>query len=218
MYLSVACALPKNCLAASTRTPPSAAIQTPTNPPTTASSERTLRQDIHRIIDLNIHMIANRAQLLALRRHLLSGFRLDLVRRAAVFREAARDDDAVAVDVGPVGFVALVLEHYRYFGRAARMWCKYKGEGRGGRERGEEMGDLPLAFADEGLETVAAARRVSFAAESDGDCGEHGALATCYERQLNTPYKAKKGCSHFRYDLRTRLAICILRTRWKAYR
>ena len=66
-------------------------------------------------------MIANRRQLLALRRHFRASLALDDVRRAAVLREAARDDDAVAVDVVFISFVALVLERDRHFRRAERI-------------------------------------------------------------------------------------------------
>ena len=79
----------------------------------------TLSEDVHGIVDLNIHVVADGLQLLALRRDSPPIPRLDLVRRRAVPREAASDDDALAVLLRLVRLLALVLELYGYLGDAA---------------------------------------------------------------------------------------------------
>ena len=79
----------------------------------------TLSEDIHGIVDLNVHMVADGLQLLALCRDSPPIPRLDLVRRRAVPREAASYDDALAVLLRFVGFLALVLELHGYLGDAA---------------------------------------------------------------------------------------------------
>lgn len=63
-------------------------------------------------------MIANRSQLILLRRDDLTIFALDFPRRATVFAEPTRDHDAVAKLFGLVRFVALVLESDRHLGHS----------------------------------------------------------------------------------------------------
>src|ERR1700691_1194250 len=77
--------------------------------------KRTLREDIHRVINLDIHMVANSSQFVLLRGDYLAILALDLPRRASLLREPARNDDTLAVFLGPVGFFTLILDSYRDF-------------------------------------------------------------------------------------------------------
>lgn len=71
----------------------------------------TLRQDIHRVVDLNVHVITDGLKLLSFGRNDLAVSALDLVRRRAVFGEAARDHNASAVVLGSVRLLPLVFQH-----------------------------------------------------------------------------------------------------------
>lgn len=73
----------------------------------------TLSEDVHRIVDLDVHMVADSLQLLTLRRDDLPVPALDLVRGSAILGEPAGNHDALAIVLRSVRFIALVLEDDR---------------------------------------------------------------------------------------------------------
>ncbi len=75
-----------------------------------------MRKYIHRIINLDVHMVADGRQLLPLCGDHLSIPALDLVGRRAFFSEASSDDDAIAIYIMFIRLVALVLQLNRDFG------------------------------------------------------------------------------------------------------
>lgn len=81
---------------------------------------RTLGQDVHRIVNLDIHMVADSLKFLAFCRDDLAIPALDLVRGRALLGEPTSDNNAPAVVFGPVCFLALVLKHHRNFCDADR--------------------------------------------------------------------------------------------------
>lgn len=72
--------------------------------------EPTLCKNIHWVINLDIHVVADRRELISLGRDDSAIFRLDLVRRRAFLRKATRDHNAVAIDIVLIGVLSLVLE------------------------------------------------------------------------------------------------------------
>lgn len=82
--------------------------------------ERTLSQDIHGVIDLDIHVIANGRQFVFLSADDPSVFTLDFPGRATIFGESASNDDGLAVLFGFVGFLSLILDMDGDFGSAAQ--------------------------------------------------------------------------------------------------
>lgn len=79
----------------------------------------TLRQDIHRIVHLDVHMVAYLGQLVTLRGNHSPLPALDLVGRSSVLSEPTSNDDAVAVDIMIIRFVTLIFEDKCNFGDAA---------------------------------------------------------------------------------------------------
>ena len=72
-----------------------------------------LCKNVHGIVDLNIHVVANCRQLVSLGRYDFAILRFDLVRGRAFLGEAAGDNDAVAVLFVPVCVFPLVLQDDR---------------------------------------------------------------------------------------------------------
>ena len=83
-----------------------------------------MREDIHRVVYLNVHVIADCLQLLALCRDDLAVPILDLVRRSAILGEPTGDNDALAILLWPVRFFALVLENDRDLRDTAKSQSK----------------------------------------------------------------------------------------------
>lgn len=75
----------------------------------------TLCQNIHRVVDLNVHVITNCRKILSLVRDQSTVLGLDLVRGASLAVKPPRDDNAVAINIVLVCFVATVLEGDRDF-------------------------------------------------------------------------------------------------------
>ena len=67
-------------------------------------------QNVHRVVDLNVHVITNCGKFLSLVRDQGTIFGLNLVRGAPFAVKLSRDNDAVAINVVLVCFVATVLE------------------------------------------------------------------------------------------------------------
>lgn len=74
----------------------------------------TLSKNVHGIVDLNVHVIADGCQFVFLGGYSLTVLALDLPRRTAFFREATSDENALAVFFGLVGFFALILDRDRH--------------------------------------------------------------------------------------------------------
>lgn len=72
-------------------------------------------EDVHGIINLNVHVIADGSEFIFLSGYSLAVLALDLPSRGACLREAASDDDALAILFGLVGFLALILHGDRHF-------------------------------------------------------------------------------------------------------
>ena len=77
--------------------------------------ESTLRKDVHGIVDLDVHMVANGREFFALSRDYFAVPTLDLVRRGPFFGETAGDDDTVSKQVILICFIALVFKLNRHF-------------------------------------------------------------------------------------------------------
>lgn len=75
-----------------------------------------LCKNVHGIVNLDIHMIANSRQLVSLGGDNFAVFRLDLVRRRAFLSEASGDDDTVTVILVPVCIFSLIFQDDRDFG------------------------------------------------------------------------------------------------------
>jgi hypothetical protein len=75
-----------------------------------------LTEDVDGVVDLDVHVVENLVELLALGRDDLARlFRLDLVASCSSLPvDESLDDDVVAVDVVVVGLEALVLEGDRH--------------------------------------------------------------------------------------------------------
>lgn len=69
-----------------------------------------MSENVHRVVYLYVHVIAYSGQLLPLRRDDPTILAPDFVRRRSFLGEAAGDNDALAVLVLPVRFLALVLQ------------------------------------------------------------------------------------------------------------
>lgn len=78
----------------------------------------TLRQDVHRIVHLDVHMVANLGQLVPFRGNDSTVPALDLVGRPSVLSEATGDDDAITVYLVVISFIALILQDKGHFGDA----------------------------------------------------------------------------------------------------
>lgn len=74
-----------------------------------------MRKDVHGIVNLNVHMVANGREFFALGRDYLAIPTLDLVRRGPFFGETAGDDDTVSIQVILECFIALVFKLNRHF-------------------------------------------------------------------------------------------------------
>ena len=69
-----------------------------------------MRQNIHRVVDLNVHMIANCRKLLSLVGNEGVVLGLDLIRGGSFEVKSSRDDDLVTINITFVCFVATILE------------------------------------------------------------------------------------------------------------
>lgn len=69
-----------------------------------------MRQNIHRVVDLNVHMVTNRGKLLLLVRDHSAILGPDFVCGASFGVKPPSDDDTVAVNVVFVCFVATIFE------------------------------------------------------------------------------------------------------------
>ena len=81
-----------------------------------SSSQITLCKDVHGIIDLDVHMVANGREFFALGRDCFAIPTLDLVRRGPFFGETASNDDTVPIQVILICFIAVVFKlncHFR---------------------------------------------------------------------------------------------------------
>ena len=67
-------------------------------------------QNVHRVVNLNVHMIAYRGKLLSLMRDKGAILGLDLVCGTSFDVESPGDDDTVAINIVFVCFVATILE------------------------------------------------------------------------------------------------------------
>lgn len=76
----------------------------------------TLGQNVHRVIHLNVHVVANLGQFLPLGRHDLAILTLELVRRSTILGKTTRDDDAVTIGIMLIRLFALVLQGKGHFG------------------------------------------------------------------------------------------------------
>jgi len=74
-----------------------------------------LCQDVHRVVDLNVHVITNCGKVLSLVRDQGAILGLDLVRGTSFVIKLSRDDNAVAKNVVLVCFVTTILEGDRDF-------------------------------------------------------------------------------------------------------
>ena len=68
-----------------------------------------MRQNIHRVVNLNVHMVTDRGELLPLVRDQGAILSLDLVCGTSFGVKPSSDDDAVAVNVMLVCFVTAVF-------------------------------------------------------------------------------------------------------------
>ena len=82
--------------------------------------QHTLRKDVHGVVNLNIHMVTNGSQLVLLGRDDFAILALDLPRGASLLCEPARNDNALAIFFGLVGFFALVLDGDSNLGHTCR--------------------------------------------------------------------------------------------------
>ncbi len=71
---------------------------------------RTLREDVHRVVDLDVHVVTDGLQLLALGRNKPPILAPDLVRGRAILGEATGYDNALPVLLRLVRFLSLVLQ------------------------------------------------------------------------------------------------------------
>lgn len=76
-------------------------------------------QNVHRVVDLNVHMITNCGKLFSLIRDRGAILGFDLVCGTSSGIESSRDDDAVAINVVLVCFVTTILEGDGDFGASA---------------------------------------------------------------------------------------------------
>ena len=81
---------------------------------------RTLSEDIHRIVNLDVHMIANSSELFFLRANDFAVFAFDLPGRTAFLGELASDDDRFSIFPRLVCFFTLIFYLNRHFGSAGR--------------------------------------------------------------------------------------------------
>lgn len=70
----------------------------------------TLGQDVHWVVNLNVHMVTNRGEFLPLVRDRGAVLGLDLVCGASFGVKPPSDDDAVTINVMLVCFVAAVFQ------------------------------------------------------------------------------------------------------------
>ena len=82
---------------------------TSTNVFTRSEVPLTLGENVHWVIDLNVHVIADRLEVFAFGGDKLPVLAPDLVRRRAILGEAAGNDDALPEVLRPECFLALVL-------------------------------------------------------------------------------------------------------------
>ena len=99
----------------------------------------------HRIVDLNVHMVANSRKLFALSGNDTIVPTLDLVRRSTVFTESSSHDDGITIFLMFVCFFALILDINRDLGMAKTRYALLN------IIRAHII--TPLAFADERFET-----------------------------------------------------------------
>ena len=77
--------------------------------------ELTLGEDIHRVIDLDVHVITNGRELLAFSGDDPSILALDLIRGRAFLGETPGDHDTLAIILGAIRLFSLILQDDRYF-------------------------------------------------------------------------------------------------------
>ena len=74
----------------------------------------TLSEDVHWIVYLYVHVVANSRELLSFGRDDPSILTLDLVRGGTFLGEAPRNDDASAIVLRAIRLFALVLQNDRH--------------------------------------------------------------------------------------------------------
>ena len=109
-----------------------------------------MSQDVHRIIDLDIHVITDSRQLIFLGADDLVVLALNLPSRGPILGESTGDMDRLSVFLWFVRFFALILKVDGYLGDADMIAIRRKKSKR-------SWVELPLAFTDEGFETTSTA-------------------------------------------------------------
>lgn len=79
-----------------------------------------MRKDIHRIVDLDIHVIANGGEFAAVIGHEFSALGTNPIGRAPLPGELPSDDNAGTIFLRLVRFVSLVLDHHGDFSNAVK--------------------------------------------------------------------------------------------------
>lgn len=108
-------------------------------------------------------MIANGSQLILLRADDSAILALDLPRRTTFLGKLARNHDSTSIFLRLEGLFALIFDVNGNF-RSTTDYVK-------GIPRIVDIKNVPLAFANERLQSVSATSRIGFPAESDGDGG-----------------------------------------------
>ncbi len=128
---------------------------------------QTLRQNIHRIVNLDVHMIANSSELFFLRAYDFAVFAFDLPGRITFLGELASNDDRFPIFLGLVCFFTLIFYLNRYFGSAGRsqesLTCINTRNSR-------------LSFSNESFQTTSSACGIGFAAKRNCDGRKNSAL------------------------------------------
>ena len=113
---------------------------TSTNVFTRSEVPLTLGENVHWVIDLNVHVIADRLEVFAFGGDKLPVLAPDLVRRRAILGEAAGNDDALPEVLRPECFLALVLQ----------LNCNFRNAGAANRKLHQNGDQAKLTFVPHG--------------------------------------------------------------------
>lgn len=132
---------------------------------------RILSEDVHRIIDLDVHVVTNIRQLFTLGRDRLAILGHDLVRRVAMDAEFPLNNDTVAVFPRLVSILALILDSNCNLGISVINICQ------GPQCYARANRDSLFTLTDKRFQTRSATGYRGFTTKSDGQCRENGALS-----------------------------------------